>query len=340
MIEHGVSDLVLLVDTLSRLTDPVTLAEIILEGIGKGAVYFIIAVGLTLIFGLMGVLNFAHGAMAMLGAYLAAVLMLFAVSGGMGFLTVMAIFFVVAAVVLALVTALGAALEVKLIRPVYDRPPMYQILITFGIALVAEELMRIILNWYDIRPAVRWDRPRGTMPDVLAGSVDLFGASIRGLYLFEMFLGAVLIVLVYLFLTRTLYGLYIRAGSEDEEMAQALGIDVRRTFTIVFGIGTGLAALGGVLLMWDPLWGPTVHLNIDVLLYAFVVVIIGGLGSFKGTVAAAFIVGIADSFATWIFHVGIIEFAGLPEMTIFLLLVIMLIIRPRGLYGLEEVGGH
>ena len=336
----AVPDVPLLADALARFFQPSTFARLVVEGLGKAAVYFIIAVGLTLVFGLMGVLNVAHGAFAMLGAYLGGMLMVLALSGGAGPFTTIAFFFVVAAVVFALMTALGSALEVGLIRPIYDRTPMYQILLTFGVALILEEGARIVATVQGIQPEPAWLTPRATLPTVLETRYGIFGANVRGLYLFEIVLGAAVALGVYLFLTRTLYGLYIRAGSEDPEMVEALGIDVRKAFTVVFGLGTGLAAVGGVLLMWDPLWGASVLLNIDVLLYAFVVVIIGGLGSFKGTLVAAVIVGVADSFTTWLFATGIVDFSGLPEVTIFLLLVIALIVRPQGIYGVEEVGGH
>ncbi len=330
----------MLADALGRFFQPRTFARIIVEGLGKAAVYFILAVGLTLVFGLMGVLNFAHGAFAMLGAYLGGILMILAISSGSGTITRIVFFIVVAAVIFALLTAFGSALEISLIRPIYDRTPMYQILLTFGVGLILEEGTRIVATLQGVQPEPQWQAPMGTAPDVLIARYDIFGANIRGLYLFEIVLGILVAAAVWLFLTRTLYGLYIRAGSEDPEMVQALGVDVRKAFTVVFGLGTGLAAMGGVLLMWDPLWGPSVHLNIDVLLYAFVVVIIGGLGSFKGTLVAAVIVGIVDSFTTWLFTTGIVDNPGLPEMTIFLLLVIALIVRPQGLFGVEEVGGH
>ncbi|MFW6448258.1 MAG: branched-chain amino acid ABC transporter permease [Halobacteriota archaeon] len=340
MIDVLADPVVMLVDVLQRLANPTTLARILIEGFGKASVYLIISVGLTLIFGLMGVLNFAHGAMAMLGAYLGGVFMLWTVSGGTGTATVILLFFVAMALVGALVTLLGAGIETRLVRRIYDRTPMYQILLTFGVALILEQLARIVTLYFDVLPEAQWSAAMDTAPAILQGRHTVLGAPIRGLYAFEIVLGIAVAVGVYLFLTRTLYGLYIRAGSEDPEMAQALGVDVRQAFTIVFGLGTGLAAVGGVLLMWDPLWGPTVHLNIDVLLYAFVVVIIGGLGSYKGTVVAALIVGLVDSLTTWIFDAGIIEHPGLPAVTIFLLLVVMLMLRPQGLFGIEEVGGH
>ncbi|MDV7348671.1 branched-chain amino acid ABC transporter permease [Halorubrum distributum] len=317
-----------------------TAARVLAEGIGKGAVYFTIAVGLTLVFGLMGVLNFAHGAVAMVGAYLGGLVLVLVVGANTGTVATILVFFVALALVFAVTTAAGSAMEVALIRPIYDRTPTYQILLTFGVSLIIEEVARIVLTLRGIQPDPQWQAPMATAPDVLLGRTQLLGIGVRRLYLFEVAIGALVAVAVWAFLTKTLYGLYIRAGSEDTEMVQALGVDVRQAFTVVFGVGTGLAAVGGVLLMWDPIWGPSVLLSIDVLLYAFVVVIIGGLGSFTGTLVAAGIVGIADSVTTWLFTTGIVAFPGLSEVTIFLLLVVMLIIRPQGLYGVEEVGGH
>ncbi|MFC4542320.1 branched-chain amino acid ABC transporter permease [Halosolutus amylolyticus] len=334
------TDLPLVVDALSRLFQPDTLARILVEGLGKAAVYFVLAVGLTLVFGLMGVLNFSHGAMAMLGAYVGGLLMVLAVSDGTGTVARIAFFFVAVVAVFAVLTAFGSTIEYSLIRPIYDRTPMYQILLTFGIALILEEVTRIVVLARGIQPDPPWSAAMATAPALFTDRYDVLGAPIRGLYAFEIVLGVLAVAGVWLFLNRTLYGLYIRAGSEDPEMVEALGIDVRRAFTIVFGLGTGLAGIGGVFLMWDPLWGPSALLAIDVLLYAFVVVIIGGLGSFEGTVAASLLVGITDSFTTWLFSTGIVTFTGLPALTIFGLLVLMLILRPQGLYGVEEVGGH
>ena len=317
-----------------------TVGELLIEGLGKAAVYFIISVGLTLVFGLMGILNFAHGAMSMLGAYFGGVILVFAVGSGSGTITTIAFFFVAMAVVFATLTVAGSAVEATLIRRIYDRTPMYQILLTFGIALILEELMRIILTLRGIQPEPTWISARETAPAILGDRQEVLGMNFFGLYIFEFILGVVVLIAVYLFLTETKYGLYIRAGSEDSEMVEALGIDVRKAFTVVFGVGTGLAAMGGVLLMWDPTWGASVELSIDVLLFAFVVVIIGGLGSFKGTVAASVLVGLTDAVTTWLFTTGIVDFPGLTEVSVFLLLVIMLIIKPQGLYGVEEVGGH
>jgi branched-chain amino acid transport system permease protein len=122
-------------------------------------------------------------------------------------------------------------------------------------------------------------------------------------------------------------------------MVDALGIDVRRVFTVVFALGVGIAGVAGTLLAWDATWGASVPLAAETLLPAFVVVIVGGLGTFRGTVVAGLLVGLVDSTMTWWFQ-NAIQFTGLPEMTIFLILVITLIVRPQGLFGLAEVGGH
>jgi len=302
-------------------------------------VYVTIAAGLSLIFGLMGVLNFAHGSLTMIGAYLGGALMLTFVSEATSDVVTIAFFFLALALVFAIVTAFGAVIEIGLIRPIYDRPPLFQILLTFGLVLVFEEVVRIVLEIQDIQPNVDWTEAAGTRPDVL-GFHEILGVTTRGIYQFEAVVGILVVAATWWFLTRTSYGLHIRAGSEDAEMAQALGIDVRRSFTVVFGVGAGLAALAGVMLMWDPRYGASVGLGVETLLIAFVVVIVGGLGSFKGTVVAAAIVAVVDALASWMLVNDVVTFSGLPELVIFLVLVGVLVVRPQGLFGVEEVGGH
>jgi branched-chain amino acid transport system permease protein len=298
-----------------------------------------LAMGLTLIFGLMGVLNFAHGSLTMLGAYLGGLIMVVLVTETTGAWTRLGLFFVGLVVVFGLLSALGGALEVGLIRPLYDRPPIYQILLTFGIALVIDELVRIVVLFYGLQPISEWRGALGTRPDFLAAQLDVGPVSVAGMDVFEMLLGAAVVAVVWAFLTRTRYGLVVRAGSEDAEMTEALGIDVRRVFTTVFALGAGLAGVAGMLLMWDSNWGASVPLATEALLPAFVVVIIGGLGTFRGTVVAALVVGFADAFAQWLF-VNAVDFPPLPELTVFLILVVMLIVRPQGIFGRAEVGGH
>jgi branched-chain amino acid transport system permease protein len=328
-----------LTDAFGQFLRPETLATILLDGLSKAALYIMIATGLTLIFGLMGVLNFAHGSLTMIGAYLGGLILVLLVSSATGNLGRLAFFFIGCVIVFAGVAVLGGLLEIGLVRPLYDRPPIYQILLTFGVTLVLDELVRIIVSLYGLQPISDWQAALGTKPPVLTQSVGFGPIEVEGLKLFQIAFGAVTVIAVYAFLTRTRYGLVVRAGSEDSEMVDALGIDVRRVFTVVFAFGAGIAGIAGMLLMWDPSWGASVPLATETLLPAFVVVIVGGLGTFRGTVVAGLIVGLVDAVMTWWFQ-NAIAFTGLPEMTIFLILVVVLIVRPQGLFGLEEVGGH
>jgi branched-chain amino acid transport system permease protein len=325
-------------DALGQFLRPSTLASVLIDGLSKAALYVMIASGLTLIFGLMGVLNFAHGSLTMIGAYLGGfVLVVLAPSaGGLGRI---ALFAVAVAVAFGALVVLGGAVEIGLIRPLYDRPPIYQILLTFGLTLVLDELARIVVAFYGLQPISEWQAAFATKPAVLAGAIDAAGVRVRGLALFEIGVGVLVVAAIWAFLTRTRYGLIVRAGSEDAEMAQALGIDVRRVFTIVFALGAGIAGVAGVLLAWDPSWGASVPLATETLLPAFVVVIVGGLGTFRGTVVAALLVGVVDATTTWWFQ-NAITFTGLPEMIVFLILVAVLVVRPQGLFGVGEVGGH
>lgn len=329
----------LLLDALGQFLQPGTLLDVFVNGLAKGAVFIMIALGLTLIFGLLGILNFAHGSLTMIGAYLGGLVLVLAVGEATGDLMRMMWFLVAIAIVLVVVTSLGGVMEVKLIRPLYDRPPIYQILLTFGITLVLDEIVRILLLFYDIQPLTEWQAAFGTKPGFMDQTMTAGPISMTPLEVIEIAIGVLTVAGVWAFLTKTRYGMIVRAGSEDEEMTAALGVDVNRVFTVVFALGSGLAGLAGVLLMWDPLWGASVPLASETLLPAFVVVIVGGLGTFRGTVVAGLAVGMIDAIMTWWF-VNAIFFPSLPELTIFLVLVVTLIVRPQGLFGVEEVGGH
>jgi branched-chain amino acid transport system permease protein len=338
-VETAATDPALLAG-IGQFFQPGTLAEVFVKGLAKSAIYVMIASGLTLIFGLMGVLNFAHGSLTMIGAYLAGAIMVLVVAEATGAWMRLAFFLLAMVVVFVALGGFGMVIEVGLIRKLYDRPPIYQILLTFGLTLILEELVRIVVEFYGVTPISEWRPALGTKPTFLATDVSLGPLSVRGLALFEILLGVATVAGIWAFLTRTRYGLFIRAGSEDPEMAEALGIDVRRVFTVVFALGIGIAGIAGALLMWDPLWGASISLAPDTLLPAFVVVIIGGLGTFRGTVVGALIVGMADSTTTWLFQNQVVTWTSLPEIVIFLILVVMLVVRPRGLFGVEEVGGH
>ena len=326
--------------SLAELLQPSELVGVLIAALSKSALYIMIAAGLTIIFGLIGVVNFAHGSLTILGAYIGGFLITIVAPGGV---LSLAAFFVAAAMVFVVLTVAGGMLEKALIKPIYDRSPVYHILLTLGVAFVLDELIGIGATLLGIEVISPWQAPIDAMPDFLSTTYSFVGASFQGLDIFEILLGVVAVALIWVFLNRTKYGLYIRACTEDAEMAEALGIDVPRTFTIVFGVGVGLAGVAGILLAWDLSGlmaqggGATIFLSSTVLLPAFVVVIVGGLGSFEGTVVAGLLIGAVDSVATWMFVNEVVGFSSLPEITIFVILIVALAVRPRGIFGTQEV---
>ncbi|MGY9064098.1 branched-chain amino acid ABC transporter permease [Streptomyces sp. CAS3] len=282
-------------------------------GLGLGALYFLIASGLSLIFGLMDVLNFAHGALLSIGAYgtwwAASGHLPGAGPGGAGF--VLAVVFGT-----AVGTVAAVLLEVAVIRPLYTRP-REQILATVGVGLAVPALLSAIWG-ADPRPL--------TGPKALSGTFALLGAQVP-LNRPVLIAAAVLVLAVLkLFLGRTRHGLVVRAGVEDRAMVTALGIDVRKAFTLVFAIGGTAAALGGALggLYFgsvDPGQGTSL------LIFAFVVVVTGGMGSLTGAALASVAVGLVQQFANYY------TTAGLGDVAVVVLLAALLLIRPRGLTG-------
>lgn len=277
---------------------------LVVNGIALGMVLLLISAGLSLIFGLMGVINFAHGALFGLGAYI-------------GLTLYDAQFSFVLALIVApfLVAGLGVLIEVVSIRPLYDRDPLYQILLTFGIALVLDEL--IVLHWGPNAKSF------GT-PEWLTGTVTLLDVIVPNYRVFLIVVGSVTALAIYLFLERTDLGMVVRAGTMDSEMVQALGINVRRAFTIMFAIGTALAAFGGV--MSAPLLGVYPGISTEIIIDAFIVVVIGGLGSFRGAVVGALVVGLAQIFGQFY----------IPKFAPFIIFAVMagtLLLKPEGLFG-------
>ncbi|SDJ84892.1 amino acid/amide ABC transporter membrane protein 1, HAAT family [Halovenus aranensis] len=331
-------------EVVDLFTSPTEFASVFVEGLAKASLYLMIASGLTLIFGLMDVINFAHGAFTMYGAYIAGTAVLALGVGSMGLVGSVATFLLILVGVFVLLAVLGVVFEVALIRRLYEYPPIYMILLTFGVSITMEELMRMLVDYYNVnsgREAIDWSIPRDeTIPESLDGTFNLLGVSIGGLHPFQILLGILTVAGIWYFLNETRYGLFVRAGVEDDEMARALGININRTFTVVFAIGSGLAGAAGVMLMWSPLWRVNVPLALGVLLPAFVIVIVGGLGSFKGTVVASLLVGMLDALATWAFRVEVVTFTDIDQLLIFAILVVMLILQPRGLFGVEGQGDH
>lgn len=289
-----------------------TIILLTLTGLALAAMYFLIAAGLSLIFGLMDVLNFAHGALFTWGAY-ASWYTISKISGTGPGSTGAFLFALVAATIVG--GLLAAGIEIALLRPLYQRP-IYQILVTLGAGLALAQLTAVIWG-----PDARFF----PQPGWLTSTTTVFGARIPNNRF--LLIGAALVVLVgmLLFLSKTRYGLIVRAGAENREMVRALGIDVDRAFTLVFALGGALAALGGAFGAAyfgsiDP------HIGSVNLIFAFIVVVIGGLGSVSGSALAAVIIGLAQQFGnyytTW-----------LGDFVIVLLLAAVLLIRPRGLMG-------
>lgn len=277
-----------------------------LQGLTVGMLWFLIASGLSLIFGLMDVLNFAHGAFYMLGAYGALTVYLhthsfaLAVLGGLLFGAL-----------------LGAAVEFIAIRPLYKRPT-FQVLMTLGLILVFDEAVQAIWGPYPLPFA---------MPGYLTGSFQLFDRPFPVYRAFIIGVGLLVWLLVHLFLSRTRLGITVRAGVENREMVQALGINIRAVFTFVFALGGALAALGGAVA--GPFEGAHPMLAAENLLPAFIVVVIGGLGSFTGSAIAAILVGLTQSFVAYY----------QPELALavnVVLMALVLMLRPEGLMGVRK----
>lgn len=332
----------------------------ILNGLDKGGAYALIALGLTLIFGTLGVVNFAHGALFMLGAFCAVTLnyvitlesVVLSETEVTAWGTPLEIrtpyaeawfgdfgaFLVDFSVPLAIIVAIpfmllvGLAMERGLIRHFYNRPHADQILVTFGLAIVLQEIVK---SMYGANPIPQ------AAPAMFAGSADI-GALI-GLnentvvypYWRIVYLGfaAVLIGAVMAFLQFTTFGMVVRAGMADRETVGLLGIDIERRFTIVFGIAAVVAGLAGV--MYTPIVPPDYHWALDFLVLSFVVVVVGGMGSLTGAVAAGFLLGILQSFASMNEVKEILP--GIDQIIIYLVAVIVLLVRPRGLMGRKGV---
>ncbi len=333
----------------------------VLNGLDKGSAYALIALGLTLIFGTLGVVNFAHGALFMIGAFCAVttqrllsistitidetktdflgkplqiktpiVESWFGESVGQALID----WSVPLAILLTIPVMLiiGFVMERGLIKHFYKRPHSDQILVTFGLAIVLQELIKAYFGANQI-PA--------PAPSVFIGSFD-FGALIgmdAGKLLYPYwrivyFCFALLIIgLVFAFLQFTTFGMVVRAGMADRETVGLLGIDIDKRFTIMFGIAAAVAGLAGV--MYTPINSPSYTFGTDFLVISFVVVVVGGMGSLGGAVLAGFVLGILESFASMR---QVIEFIpGINQVVIYLVAIVILLVRPRGLLGRKGV---
>jgi len=333
----------------------------ILNGLDKGSAYALIALGLTLIFGTLGVVNFAHGALFMIGSFCAVTLSRILtlstetldptktdflgnpvviktpyVSSWFGESTGAAIidWSVPLSILFAIpvMIAIGFIMERGLIKHFYKRPHADQILVTFGLAIVLQEVIKYFFGANPIpTPA----------PEAFAGSVDfgiLLGfdpnAIIYPFWRLIYFLFSLVIIAgVFAFLQFTTFGMVVRAGMADRETVGLLGINIDKRFTIMFGIAAAVAGLAGV--MYTPINSPNYHMGMDFLVLSFVVVVVGGMGSLPGAVLAGFMLGILESFASMNMVKSIIP--GIDQIIIYLVAIIILLVRPRGLMGRKGV---
>jgi branched-chain amino acid transport system permease protein len=276
----------------------------IINGVVTGMLYALMGVGLTLILGVLNIPNFAHGVLYAFGAYfMLAVTQLF---GGFWLGVLIAPFGVV---------ALGMLIEYFGVRQLYAAHHDYQLLFLFAVALILQEA--IILIWGPVGTSI-------LAPEHLAGAVNL-GVTIYPKYrLAVMVITAVIVIGLWLFLTRTNVGAIVRAGIENREMVEVLGIDVQKVFLLTFGIGAWLAGVAGSLA--TPIMGLTPSMGFDILPITFVVVVIAGLGSVIGAILAGILIGLAQSLAT-------IWFPEAAQVVIYLLMGLTIILRPQGLFG-------
>jgi len=278
----------------------------IVNALSQSALLFFLGVGLTLIFGLMRIVNFAHGALYMLGAFVG-----YSLSRWSGD------FWVALAVAPVLVGLFGAAFEFTILRQLYRRDAHAFLMVTFGLALVVGEAVRLI--WGS-------DALQVPPPALLSGVMFVLDEPFPLYRLFLVAIGVVVAVAIWQFLERSRLGLLIRATSQNADMASALGVDVKRVRSAVFGIGCGLAALGGVLAA--PLVTASNGMAATVIIDAFVIVIIGGMGSFLGSLIGALLVGFVQVFGNYY----------LPDLALafmYLVMLAVLVLRPGGLLGKE-----
>lgn len=328
----------------------------LLNGLDKGGAYALIALGLTLVFGTLGVVNFAHGALFMLGAFCAVtmnkILNLQSVTlhptektpwgtpveintsyaeiyfGDFGkFLIDYSVPFSILLAIPAMLI-IGYIMERGLIRFFYNRTHADQILVTFGLAIVIQEIVKHFYGANSIPQSA---------PELVAGSANIgewLGIGVNTIVypwwrLVYLVFSGIVIFAVFAFLQFTTYGMVVRAGMQDRETVGLLGINIERRFTVVFGIAAVVAGLAGV--MYTPILPPDFHMGMDFLVLSFVVVVVGGMGSLGGAVAAGFLLGILESFASMNVITSILP--GIDQIIIYVVAVVILLVRPRGLMG-------
>jgi branched-chain amino acid transport system permease protein len=279
-----------------------------LQGLASGSFYALSALGLAVIFGLLGVVNFAHGACFMLGAVGAAILLAEVDAG----------FWVSLAVIPVLLFVFGVIVERLLVRWLVALDPLYNFLLTFGLALLVVDLVKRRYGVSALRFAA---------PPQLDGVLQVGGVRLPYYQLFVFGFSLVVCAIVWLVLSKTRLGMIVRASTENGDLTRALGIDVGRWVTPVFGFGIALAGLSGVLAA--PMRAVTADMGSNFVIVLFAVVVIGGLGSIAGAVVAGFAVGLLEAF-------GQAYAPSLSQILIFVLMAVVVLLRPAGLFGKEE----
>ena len=284
---------------MSEITPSLLMLQLV-TGVALGAVYALLAIGLSLIFGMLTVVNFAHGAFFMVGAFL-----------GVYFLGLTGNFWLA-----PLITGgIGLLAERFLVRPLYGRGIDYPLLLTFGLSYVLIDVVRATFGIEGL--------PSST-PSALRGAVNLGFGHFPLYRLFLIAATAVVVLALWLFLEKTRYGLIIRAGSRDAEIVRVLGVDISRVWWLVFGLGTAIAGLSGVLAA--PTRAVNPEMGIPVLAESFVVTVVGGMGSLPGAVVAGILVGV-------VFSMTALLAPAYAEMSIFVLMALVLLVRPQGFFG-------
>ncbi len=294
---------------MSELTPSLLMLQLV-TGLALGAIYALLAIGLSLIFGMLTVVNFAHGAFFMVGAFL-----------GVYFLGLTGSFWLSLVIAPLVAGVIGLACERFLVRPLYGRGIDYPLLLTFGLSYVLIDVIRALFGIEGL--------PSST-PAALRGAVNLGIGHFPIYRLFLIVATAVVVLALWLFLEKTRYGLIIRAGSRDADIVRVLGIDISRVWWLVFGLGTAIAGLSGVLAA--PTRAVNPEMGIPVLAESFVVTVVGGMGSLPGAVVAGLLVGVVFSMTSLLAP----EFA---EMSIFVLMALVLLVRPQGFFGKAGVLG-
>jgi branched-chain amino acid transport system permease protein len=298
----------------------VLIAEQSLNGLQFGLMLFLLAAGLTLVFGIMDMINLAHGSLYMLGAFVAASLVQATGSFAAGVL-----------LAIPATALLGMALEITLLRTLYQRDHLSQVLATFALILIFNEAVRLV-----------WGSDAGLpMPAALSGPVEIVpGLHYPAYRLLIIAVGLLVAVFLFLLINRTRVGMLVRAGASNREMALAMGVNIKALFTAVFGVGAALCAVAGAMLA--PLLAVQVGMGENILILAFVVIVIGGIGSVRGAFVGALLVGMVDTIGRAFLPIAFGAFlppqfasaAGpaIASVAIYLLMAVVLFVKPQGLF--------